>query len=227
MTSRRRLRANRANALMSTGPRSAKGKRRVSRNACRHGLTTPPTEDVVSSWIDVILDDPSLDDVELSRDVIALVTSLAEAEARLDRARDAEFRFLEDYHALDRAAAQPTAKRTWALIFAKRPLKIDRQRLGKVCKRRSVFGFQKGFYRHARPQRDVRQFRKDLRVWLDYGLVIRNSSCFVALGIGRHTDHSARDFGCRSPIEGGEHQCNILAWIHLFDIDRIDASFDL
>lgn len=105
MTSDRRLRANRANALRSTGPRSVAGKRRVSRNARRHGLTTAPNAEVVARWIDDILDDPKLEDVGLSREEMALATSLAEAEARLDRARQAEARFLEDYHALDRAAA--------------------------------------------------------------------------------------------------------------------------
>jgi hypothetical protein len=105
MTSDRRLRANRANALRSTGPKSVGGKRRVSRNARRHGLTTAPNAEVVARWVDEILDDPKLEDVALSREEMALVTSLAEAEARLDRARHAEARFLEDYHALDRAAA--------------------------------------------------------------------------------------------------------------------------
>jgi hypothetical protein len=77
----------------------------VSRNARRHGLTTAPNAEVVARWIDDILDDPKLEEVALSREEMALVTSLAEAEARLDRARHAEARFLEDYHALDRAAA--------------------------------------------------------------------------------------------------------------------------
>jgi hypothetical protein len=44
-----RLRANRANALLSTGPRTATGKQRSSRNALSHGLTAAapvlPTED--------------------------------------------------------------------------------------------------------------------------------------------------------------------------------------
>ncbi|WP_321477342.1 hypothetical protein [uncultured Paludibaculum sp.] len=39
--SERRLVANRANARKSTGPRTAEGKRRVARNACRHNLYAP------------------------------------------------------------------------------------------------------------------------------------------------------------------------------------------
>jgi hypothetical protein len=39
MTSRRQLRANRLNALRSTGPRSPQGKLRSRNNALRHGLT--------------------------------------------------------------------------------------------------------------------------------------------------------------------------------------------
>ena len=40
-SSPRRRRANRANALRSTGPRSAAGKRTASLNSTRHGLSTP------------------------------------------------------------------------------------------------------------------------------------------------------------------------------------------
>ncbi len=39
--SARRLKANRANAKMSSGPRSAEGKAQASRNALRHGLSIP------------------------------------------------------------------------------------------------------------------------------------------------------------------------------------------
>ena len=39
MTSERQLRANKANARRSTGPRSPEGKHRASRNATTHGLS--------------------------------------------------------------------------------------------------------------------------------------------------------------------------------------------
>jgi hypothetical protein len=41
MTSAQKIRANRANAKASTGPRSARGKTRAAQNARRHGLSVP------------------------------------------------------------------------------------------------------------------------------------------------------------------------------------------
>jgi hypothetical protein len=43
MTTEQQIRANRENALRSTGPRTAKGKARSCRNAFRHGLSIPVT----------------------------------------------------------------------------------------------------------------------------------------------------------------------------------------
>jgi len=43
MASERQIAANRRNACKSTGPRSASGKKRSSKNAFRHGLTVPPS----------------------------------------------------------------------------------------------------------------------------------------------------------------------------------------
>ena len=40
MASERQIAANRRNARKSTGPRSGAGKKRASRNAYRHGLTS-------------------------------------------------------------------------------------------------------------------------------------------------------------------------------------------
>ena len=41
MTSTLKIRANRANAQASTGPRTAQGRARAGQNACRHGLSLP------------------------------------------------------------------------------------------------------------------------------------------------------------------------------------------
>jgi hypothetical protein len=49
MTSQRKSEANRANAQLSTGPRSASGRARASQNALRHGLSVAPPADLMSS----------------------------------------------------------------------------------------------------------------------------------------------------------------------------------
>ena len=45
MASERQLRANRENAMRSTGPKTAAGRLKSSRNALRHGLSLPLTAD--------------------------------------------------------------------------------------------------------------------------------------------------------------------------------------
>lgn len=49
MASERQIAANRANAKRSTGPKSALGKSRSSRNAVRHGLSRPLPLDATSA----------------------------------------------------------------------------------------------------------------------------------------------------------------------------------
>ena len=49
MTSERKIRANRANARASTGPKTADGRARSIRNAHRHGLSLPVLADPASS----------------------------------------------------------------------------------------------------------------------------------------------------------------------------------
>jgi hypothetical protein len=105
MTSDRRIAANRANAKNSTGPKSEDGKRRVSQNARRHGLTQATEPGRVLHHLSIILNDPRLHALPLSPEGHALAMSLADAEARLERVRAAEFRLLEDCLALGRERA--------------------------------------------------------------------------------------------------------------------------
>jgi hypothetical protein len=49
MATERQIAANRANAKKSTGPKTAAGKIRSSRNAFRHGLSRPMPEDAMMS----------------------------------------------------------------------------------------------------------------------------------------------------------------------------------
>jgi hypothetical protein len=55
MASERQIAANRANAKRSTGPKTAAGKLRSSRNAFRHGLSGPlPSDPATSAKVDRI-----------------------------------------------------------------------------------------------------------------------------------------------------------------------------
>jgi hypothetical protein len=80
MTSDRKREANRRNAARGTGPRSAAGRARSSRNAMRHGL----------------LANFSQDDALSPRDRLALARLAAEAQMTILHARAARVRILED-----------------------------------------------------------------------------------------------------------------------------------
>jgi hypothetical protein len=107
LTSDRTIKANRANARASTGPRTAQGRARASRNAIRHGLSLP------------VCSNPALsDEVEtLAREIAGsganaetqeLARIVAEAQIDLRRVRharhqlisralaDADYSFLAD-----------------------------------------------------------------------------------------------------------------------------------
>jgi hypothetical protein len=93
MTSERKIRANRANARASTGPKSARGRANSSKNAFRHGLSLP------------IHSDPTLfGEVEAIASAIAgpgaepqikeVAYRIAEAQTDLRRVRSARHQFL-------------------------------------------------------------------------------------------------------------------------------------
>lgn len=91
MAEARRVAANRANAARSTGPRTVAGRARAAANSRSHGATAALDADAVRAWFRLILDDPAaepalLEPLEVRRAAFAL----AEAEARLLRARRAE-----------------------------------------------------------------------------------------------------------------------------------------
>tara|TARA_R110002072_G_scaffold269027_1_gene428129 strand:- start:3539 stop:4060 length:522 start_codon:yes stop_codon:yes gene_type:complete len=91
MTTERQRQANKANAQRSSGPRSAEGKRKVSQNARRHGLTTPLPWDQVTGWYRIILGDGAARPDFASREPrTQAALRLAEAEAHLARVVQAE-----------------------------------------------------------------------------------------------------------------------------------------
>ena len=92
MTSPRKIKANRANARASTGPKTAPGRARTARNGLRHGLSVPVVSDPVLS-----------DQVEALARAIAgpaaaalldLARRIAEAEIDLRRVREARHQLL-------------------------------------------------------------------------------------------------------------------------------------
>ena len=94
MTSARKIRANRANARASSGPRTATGKAQSAQNAFRHGFNVP-----------IFLDPDLASDVEAlaqrivgkSADahVLELALRIAEAQIDLRRVRSYRHRFIE------------------------------------------------------------------------------------------------------------------------------------
>ena len=79
MTSTAQLQSNRANAIQSTGPTSAVGRRRSSQNARRHGLAGEPNAEDISAMAEVIFDGVW---PEVGSELYAVGMALATAEVR-------------------------------------------------------------------------------------------------------------------------------------------------
>jgi len=93
MTTARKIRANRANSRLSTGPKTAVGRRRSARNALRFGLSLP------------VLSDPALSErvMALARQIAGpnagperqeLAQRIAEAHVDLCRIRRLQYEFI-------------------------------------------------------------------------------------------------------------------------------------
>ena len=94
MASDRQIAANRRNARNSTGPRSAAGKKRASRNAYRHGLSLSITSTAaVAKQLDNLVREIAGD----SKDPILLerARAIAQAELELARVRRAKVALIE------------------------------------------------------------------------------------------------------------------------------------
>jgi len=83
--------ANRRNAAKSTGPKTSRGKQASSQNAVTHGLTATLSDDDVRRMADIIsVEFPEAGRGEGDPSRALLLLHLAQAEARLGRARKAE-----------------------------------------------------------------------------------------------------------------------------------------
>jgi hypothetical protein len=92
MATERQIAANRANALRSTGPKTAAGKSKSSRNSYRHGLSGQTPLDLTSAKIDSIV--RGLVDENASEDQLILASDFAHAQIKLLRIRSIRTRQL-------------------------------------------------------------------------------------------------------------------------------------
>lgn len=104
--STQRLRANRTNARASTGPRTAIGKARASRNSHKHGLSVPVGRDPqLASLASALANELAGPDATFSRQDLA--RKIAEAQIELVRVRRAREAFLRR-ELRELSMAQPT-----------------------------------------------------------------------------------------------------------------------
>jgi hypothetical protein len=89
VTSARKVRANRANARRSTGPKTAAGRAKAAQNARRHRLRIPVLSDPAPSAEVEALSQRIVGDAPSSSELVGLARRIAEAEIDLLRVRRA------------------------------------------------------------------------------------------------------------------------------------------
>jgi hypothetical protein len=88
VTSERKIRANRANARASTGPKTAQGRSHAARNALRHALSLPVHSDpVLSEEVETLARE--IIGTDANAEIQELARRIAEAQIDLRRARHA------------------------------------------------------------------------------------------------------------------------------------------
>jgi hypothetical protein len=95
LTSDRKIKANRANARASTGPRTGRGRASAARNALRHGLSLPVCSDpALSEEVEVLAREIAGPDANAR--VQGLARRVAEAQIDLRRVRYARHQLLSN-----------------------------------------------------------------------------------------------------------------------------------
>jgi len=93
VTSERKIGANRANARVSTGPKTARGRSHTARNALRHGLSLQVYSDpALSAAVETLA--RKIVGTEANAEKQELARRVAEAQIDLDRVRYARHRLL-------------------------------------------------------------------------------------------------------------------------------------
>ena len=100
MASERQIAANRQNARKSTGPRSATGKKRASKNAYRHGLSRPIWGAAFTRAVDDLARDIAGDAADPA--TLDLAREVAEAKLELDRVRRVKVALIDRVSAFGR-----------------------------------------------------------------------------------------------------------------------------
>jgi hypothetical protein len=95
VTSDRKIKANRANARASTGPKTARGRARAARNARRHGLNLPVCSDAaLSEEVEALARE--IAGLDASTRIQELARRVAEAQIDLRRVRYARHQLLSN-----------------------------------------------------------------------------------------------------------------------------------
>ncbi len=93
MTSERKIKANRANARVSTGPKTRHGRVRSAKNALRHGLSVPVESDpALREQVQALAS--QIAGPNANAHIQLLARQVAEAQVDLRRVRDVRHQFL-------------------------------------------------------------------------------------------------------------------------------------
>jgi hypothetical protein len=95
LTSERKIRANRANARASTGPKTARGRLHAARNALRHALSLPVYSDpVLSNEVKALARE--IIETDSNPEMLTLARRIAEAQIDLRRVRHARHQIVSE-----------------------------------------------------------------------------------------------------------------------------------